>query len=103
MRATSTSALMRTSQGCRNRLGDRGFLSDPRADRSHGFVRDAEMTCDAPQSFAFGSSGDLWPALACDTRPFGHCGIPANSRSSPYTNQAIGVQEQSSNAHVYLA
>jgi hypothetical protein len=42
VRAISTSAVMRTSQGCRHGLRDRSFLSDPREDRSHRFVGDTE-------------------------------------------------------------
>jgi hypothetical protein len=105
VRAISTSAVMRTSQGCRHGLRDRSFLSDPRADRSHRFVGDTEIPCHAPQSFTLGSRRKLCPLRTGDARFFDYRGIVPNSGSSPPSKQAIGVQQrnQRQRHHIYLA
>ena len=81
VRAIRTSALMWTNQGCRIGRGHRGFLLDPLADRPHRFVRDAELACHAPKSVAFGADSNVTPLVAQNTRSFGHCCIPSDSRS----------------------
>jgi hypothetical protein len=73
-RAMRTSVWNRTIQGCENGRGDRGFLPNLLADRSHRFVRDAAMARHASESLAFGPDSNVTPLVARDAKPLGnHC------------------------------
>ena len=71
---------MGTSQCCRNGLGDRGWLPDPLADRSHCFVRHVEVPSHRSQPLGRYPQRDLGPLLLGDPWTFDHCGITSQTQ-----------------------
>jgi hypothetical protein len=96
---------MSKSQECRNVLGGRDFFTDLLADRSHGFVRDAEVTCHATQSFTLGSGRNLAPVIPTNARSLGRWCIAPYSRWSPCPEHSLWIQtrDEWQRNHVYLA
>jgi hypothetical protein len=96
---------MRMCWACRNVLCRKCFVSNPRTDRPHRFVRDTELADRAPESVTRGSRCDFRPLLWWNARPFGHGGVPANprppSRVEPSRRTQDGDDRQRD--HVYLA
>jgi hypothetical protein len=101
----STSPAKSNIQACRNVLGQHGILTDPLADRSDGFVRDAKIACYVTQAFTLGLGRSCRALLTSSARSLSHQRIAPRARLLSGAAAPLPVEERDEGYfyHIYLA